>query len=463
MPYIPHTNQDVTKMLSTIGVDSIEDLFDEIPATLRCGDLNLPDALNEAEITRLMEERAAQDAGALCFIGAGAYQHHIPAAVWQIATRGEFYSAYTPYQAEASQGTLQLLYEYQSMISHLTGMEASNASLYDGATALAEAVLMAVRLHKTAKTRRILMPKTVHPLYRKVVKNIVKYQGIELIEVDYDLKMGQTTIENCEKAMSKEDFVALIIPQPNFFGVLENVDDLTNWAKQNKGLVIGVVNPTSLAILKSVGDWGDNGADIACGDGQPLGIPLSSGGPYFGFLTCKKAHVRQLPGRIVGQTVDVEGKIGYTLTLQAREQHIRRAKATSNICTNQGLMVTAATIYLSLIGAEGLARTANASHANTQKLSNKLQQFQGVEKAFESAFFHETVLKFPMPVSQVLKTLAAHNILGGFDLSADYPELGNALLICATELRTNVDQQKYVDHLQRILEKTSNCPISPKI
>lgn len=462
MPFIPHTNQDVIKMLSTIGVNSMEDLFDEIPAHLRCGELNLPDALSEAEITRLMEERAAQDAGALCFIGAGAYQHHIPAAVWQIATRGEFYSAYTPYQAEASQGTLQLLYEYQSMISHLTGMEASNASLYDGATALAEAILMAVRLHKTAKTKRILMPKTVHPLYRKVAHNIVKYQGIELVEVDYDLKTGQTTIENCKKAKQDQDMVAVIIPQPNFFGVLENVDDLTNWAKKNNGLVIGVVNPTSLAILKPVGAWGDHGADIACGDGQPLGIPLSSGGPYVGFLTCKKAHLRQLPGRIVGQTVDAEGKIGYTLTLQAREQHIRRAKATSNICTNQGLMVTAVTIYLSLVGAEGLARIAHACHANTRELSNKLQQLQGVERVFDSAFFHETVLRFPLPVAQILKTLAAHNILGGFDLSADYPELGNALLICATELRIAADQQKYVDHLRRVLYQSSRCLLVPK-
>ncbi|MEY3219437.1 MAG: hypothetical protein RIT27_794 [Pseudomonadota bacterium] len=463
MPYIPHTNQDIAEMLSVIGVQRIEDLFDEIPAALRCGELKLPAALNEAEITRLMDERSAQDAGALCFAGAGAYQHHIPAAVWQIATRGEFYSAYTPYQAEASQGTLQLLYEYQSMISHLTGMEASNASLYDGATALAEAVLMAVRLHKTAQTKRILIPKTVHPLYRKVVKNIVKYQGIELVEIDYDAKTGQTTIDACEKAKQNQDVVALVIPQPNFFGVLENVDDLTNWAKQNNGLAIGVVNPMSLAILKSVGDWGESGADIACGDGQPLGIPLSSGGPYFGFLTCKKAHVRQLPGRIVGQTVDLEGKIGYTLTLQAREQHIRRAKATSNICTNQGLMVTAATIYLSLMGADGLAKTAHASHHNTSHLVEQLSQLNGVEKVFSGAFFHETVIRLPMGVSQVLKTLAAHNILGGFDLSADYPELGDALLICATELRTNVDQQKYVDHLKRILEKTRNCPVSPKI
>jgi len=463
MPYIPHTNQDITKMLSTIGAESIEDLFDEIPAQLRCGDLNLPDALNEAEITRLMEDRAAQDAGALCFAGAGAYQHHIPAAVWQIATRGEFYSAYTPYQAEASQGTLQLLYEYQSMISHLTGMEASNASLYDGATALAEAVLMAVRLHRHANNRRILIPKTIHPYYRKVVHNIVKYQGIELINIDYDPKTGQTTMDYCEKARLNNDFVALIIPQPNFFGVLENVDELTNWAKQNNALAIGAVNPTALAILKPVGDWGESGADIACGDGQPLGIPLSSGGPYFGFLTCKKAHVRQLPGRIVGQTIDIEGKIGYTLTLQAREQHIRRAKATSNICTNQGLMVTAATIYLSLMGADGLAKTAHASHINTTNLVEQLSQIKGIEKVFSGAFFHETVIRLPIAVSQVLKTLAAHNILGGFDLSEDYPELGNALLVCATELRTKIDQQKYVDHLRRILEKTSNCPISPKI
>lgn len=364
MPYIPHTQDDIASMLATISVGSIEELFDEIPATLRCGKLEkIPASVTEMEIGQLMRQRAAQDGGTACFIGAGAYEHHIPAAVWEITTRGEFYSAYTPYQAEASQGTLQLLYEFQTMMANLTGMEASNASLYDGASALAEAVLMAVRLTKS-KAKRILMPTTVHPIYRRVVHTLVKNQGITLFEVPFDIETGTISPEKLETYASAEN-AALVIQQPNFFGGLEAVDDLTNWAHAQGILVIGVVNPMTIAVLSPPSDWGTKGADIVCGEGQPLGIPLSTGGPYFGFMCCKKAYVRQMPGRIIGRTVDIEGKIGYTLTLQAREQHIRRSKATSNICTNQGLMVTAATIHTALLGAEGLEHVALACHANT--------------------------------------------------------------------------------------------------
>jgi glycine dehydrogenase subunit 1 len=449
MPYIPHTPAEIEVMLATIGVATIEDLFDEIPPDLRCGTLEqLPDALTEIDIMRLMRERAAQDSGALCFIGAGAYEHHIPAAVWEIATRGEFYSAYTPYQAEASQGTLQLLYEYQSMMAQLNALDASNASLYDGATALAEAVLMAVRLNHKNKSKQILMPRSVHPLYRKVVHSIVKNQGIHLHELPYDPVSGQI---DSNALPTEGDFAALVIPQPNFFGVLEECDPLTEWAHAREMMVIGVVNPLSLALLKPPGEWGTHGADIACGEGQPLGIPLSSGGPYFGFMCCKKQHIRQMPGRIVGRTVDLHGQRGYTLTLQAREQHIRRSKATSNICTNQGLMVTAATIYLTLMGAEGLEHTALNSHANTQALSEALSALPGVSPVFEGAIFHEKVLRLPLPVQDVLRSLAASNILGGYDLSIDYPELGNTLLVCATELRNSADIQCYAERLSRIL------------
>ncbi|OQW93397.1 MAG: glycine dehydrogenase (aminomethyl-transferring), partial [Beggiatoa sp. IS2] len=349
MPFIPHTQEDITAMLATIGVGSIEALFAEIPSVLRCGHLEkIPPRLNEMEVAHLLKQRATQDNELLCFMGAGAYEHHIPAAVWEIVTRGEFYSAYTPYQAEASQGTLQLLYEFQTMMANLTGMNAANASLYDGASALAEAVLMAVRLGK-GKTKRILMPTTVHPVYRQVVHTIVKNQGITLVDVPYDPATG--TIDPVH--LTRSDSAALVIPQPNFFGQLEAVDKLTDWAHVHGLLAVAVVNPLSLSILSPPGDWGQTGADIVCGEGQPLGIPLSSGGPYIGFMCCKKEFVRQMPGRIVGRTVDLEGKTGYTLTLQAREQHIRRSKATSNICTNQGLMVTAVTIYLALMGAEG--------------------------------------------------------------------------------------------------------------
>jgi glycine dehydrogenase subunit 1 len=451
MPFIPHTETDIAAMLQTIGAGKIDDLFDEIPVALRSGELKtVPDGLSEMEVTRLMQERAEADGRYLNFLGAGAYEHHIPAAVWQIVTRGEFYSAYTPYQAEASQGTLQLLYEYQTMMASLTGMDVSNASLYDGASALAEAVLMAVRTHKSG--RRILMPRTVHPIWRKVVQAIVRHQQIELIEVDYDRAGGHITIGALDRAVTG-DCAALVIPQPNFFGVLEDVDGLTDWAHTKGLLAIACVNPTSLALLKAPGEWGTKGADITVGDGQPLGVPLSSGGPYFGFMACKQEFVRQMPGRIIGATVDKDGKRGYTLTLQAREQHIRRSKATSNICTNQGLLVTAATLYMALVGPDGLERVAAQSHANTNELVDRITGIDGVERAFNRPVFHEAVVRVNQPVADLLRALEAQGILAGYNLSADYPELGESLLVCATETRTPGDIEKYVLQLERIISK----------
>jgi glycine dehydrogenase subunit 1 len=456
MPFIPHTEEDIQAMLSRIGVSSIDDLFDEIPSELRSGQLTgIAPGMGEMEISRLMTERAEADGRFLNFSGAGAYEHHIPAAVWQIATRGEFYSAYTPYQAEASQGTLQLLYEFQTMMASLTGMDVANASLYDGASGLAEAVLMAVRAHKTS--RRVLMPKTVHPLYRRVVNSIVRHQKIELVELDYDPAQGIIALPE------EKDFAALIIPQPNFFGCLEEVDALTDWAHSQGGLVIGLVNPLALALLTPPGQWGSKGADIAVGEGQPLGSPLSSGGPYFGFMCCKQALVRQMPGRIIGRTVDLDGKPGFALTLQAREQHIRRAKATSNICSNQGLMATAATIHMTLLGPDGLERVAAACHANIVTLADKLSAIPGVKRVFAQTVFHEIVLKLPIPVADVLRSLEAQGIVGGFDLTSYYPELGQTLLICATETRTAADLDKYVEQLERIVSRRSSGPTCTKL
>jgi glycine dehydrogenase subunit 1 len=451
MPFIPHTDADIAAMLKAIGVSKIDDLFDEIPAALRSGELKtVPEALSEMEVTRLMQERAEADGRYLNFLGAGAYEHHCPAAVWQIVTRGEFYTAYTPYQAEASQGTLQLLYEYQTMMASLTGLDVSNASLYDGASALAEAVLMSVRAHKSG--RRILMPRTVHPVWRKVVHAIVRNQQIELIEVDYDRQGGHTPVAALDAKVS-DDCAALVIPQPNFFGVLEDVDALTDWAHAKGLLAIACVNPTSLALLKAPGEWGTKGADIAVGDGQPLGVPLSSGGPYFGFMACKQEFVRQMPGRIIGATVDKDGKRGYTLTLQAREQHIRRSKATSNICTNQGLLVTAATIYMALLGPDGLERVAAQCHANTNELVGRITKIGGVERVFNRPVFHEAVVRVNQPVADLLRALEAQGILAGVNLTADYPELGESLLVCATETRTAGDIEKYVLQLERIISK----------
>ncbi|MBM4208996.1 MAG: aminomethyl-transferring glycine dehydrogenase subunit GcvPA [Gammaproteobacteria bacterium] len=447
MAFIPHTEHDIRAMLAVIDAPSIDALFDEIPAALRVQELEgIPEAMSEMAIARLMSERARQDGRPLSFLGAGAYEHHIPSAVWAITTRGEFYSAYTPYQAEASQGTLQLIHEYQTMISSLTGMEVSNASLYDGGSAVAEAALMAVRAHRKSKSLRILVPSTVNPNYRRVAASTAGNQGLRFESVGYSRETGCIDPLALE-ALRGEDLAALVIQQPNFFGQLEDVDALTDWAHSAGMLVIAVVNPTSLAMLKPPGEWGTKGADICVGEGQPLGVPLSSGGPYFGFMTTRLEYVRAMPGRIVGRTVDLEGKQGYTLTLQAREQHIRRGKATSNICTNQGLLMTAATIYMSLLGPAGLAKVAESCMVRTQQLQSALCRVRGVRAAFTGARFHESVLLLDRPVAAVLRSLEAQGILGGVDLSADYPELGPALLVCATETKTDDDIERFANAL----------------
>jgi len=448
MPFLPHTDADVQAMLAAIGADSIEQLFDEIPADLKITGLaNVPPTAGEMDVMRLMRERARQDEVALNFAGAGAYEHHIPAAVWQIVGRGEFYSAYTPYQAEASQGTLQLIYEYQTMMTRLTGMDVSNASMYDGATAVAEAVLMAERSRKKG-ARRVLVPESLHPAYRRVLKSIVALQEIEIVT----LPCPDGVLDPAAVAAVEGDFTALVIPQPNYFGVLEEVDALTDAAHARGALAIACVNPMSLALLKAPGRWGARGVDIACGDGQPLGVPMSSGGPYFGFLACRKDIVRNMPGRIVGRTVDLDGKTGYALTLQAREQHIRRAKATSNICTNQGLLVTAATIYMSIVGPEGLRRVAAASAANLAALAARLASIPGVRPLHAGkAHFHEAAFALPKPAQAVVEALAANRILAGVALGADYAGMEDALLLCTTETKTAADLEAFAQALASAL------------
>lgn len=450
MPFIPHTHEDVRRMLEKIGAKDIDNLFDEIPQHLVNADLSgIPDGLSEMEIAALMAERSHRDRQGVCFIGAGAYDHYIPAAVWELTTRGEFYSAYTPYQAEASQGTLQLLYEFQTMMTGLTAMDASNASLYDGASALAEAILMAVRCNRKSKSHTVLMPRTVDPRYRSVANAIVKNQHIKLEELPMDAATG--TVNIGELPSNPGDITAVVVPWPNFFGTLEDIHALTDWAHQHNALVIALVNPIALAVLTPPGQWGASGADIACGEGQPLGIPLASGGPYFGFMCCKQEYVRQMPGRIIGRTVDTEGKTGYALTLQAREQHIRRSKATSNICTNQGLLVTAATIHMAIMGNDGLQRVARASHDNTRKLVDRLTGLPAVEKQFSGPFFHEAVIRTRKSAKEVIAALTNRGISGGFDLSPFYPELENSLLVCATEKRTDREIEQYAEALAQAL------------
>lgn len=451
MPYIPHTTKDTKDMLQTIGVTQTQALFDEIPASLQyAGFQEIPAGINEMDMLKEAQNFANKNRNGICFLGAGCYEHHIPAAVWDIAARGEFLTAYTPYQAEASQGTLQLLYEFQTMICELTGMDVANASMYDGATALAEAALMAVRVNKHSKTNRILIAGTIHPFYLETINTILSNQHIEVISLPFDEQQGITALSALE-VYTGEDITALLIAQPNFFGCLERVDQLSDWAAKNKTISVACVNPISLALLKPPGLWGEHGIDIVCGEGQPLGSPMASGGPYFGFLSTRMAHVRQMPGRIIGCTVDKEGKRGFTLTLQAREQHIRRAKATSNICTNQGLLVTAAAIHMSLLGAEGLRQVASQCHQNTHELVEKLSQIDGVEQVFAAPYFHEALLKLNKPVAEVLKQLAQAGITGGYTPQFHFPQLENTLLICATEMRTEEEMTQYAKTLKSIM------------
>lgn len=467
MAFIPHSPDDIQQMLAAIGVTSTDALFDEIPENLRAKALAkdfldsiiVPAAINEMQAKREFSELAAKDFVAANYIGAGAYEHHIPAAVWEVIGRGEFMTAYTPYQAEASQGTLQVIYEFQTMMANLLGMDVSNASMYDGASALAEAILMAVRLHRKTNSGKILIPKNVQPSYRRTVTTLVKNQQIELIEMPFSEKTGTTLIEQLKK-YDAEEITAVVINQPNFFGTIEDVDAITLWAHQRNALVIACVNPLAMTVLKEPGVWGDKGADIACGSAQPFGVPLASGGPYPGFLSCKQEHVRQLPGRIVGRTVDLEGKTGFTLTLQAREQHIRRAKATSNICTNQGLLMTAATIHMSLLGPDGLAQVAKVSHLRSKQLAEKLTTVDDVSLIFAKPFFHEIVMKLPVDAKAFLNEMAKHGIQAGFALEEDYPELKNCILICVTETKTEVDLNFYMQTLQEVVVnlKKSNAP-----
>ena len=454
MPFIPHTQADVDTMLAEIGIDQLDALFDEIPANLISDRLdNVPEGMSEMAMLQYMAQRAEQDQGYTCFLGGGSYDHHIPSAVWDLTARGEFMTAYTPYQAEASQGTLQLIYEYQSMMASLTGLDVSNASVYDGASGLAEAVLMAVRAHKKNKDGRVLIAQSVHPHYTQTTRNIVRNQNVSIAPIAID----DTGLIDPAQLAGLADTApsAVIIQQPNFFGGLEAVDAITDWAHAQGALVVAVVNPMSLGILKAPGQWGEQGADIAVGDGQPFGVPMASGGPSFGFICTRAAFMRQLPGRIIGRTEDLEGRVGYALTLQAREQHIRRGKATSNICTNQGLLVTAGTIYMSLMGPQGVRETALDCHRKTTTLRQRLLELDGVSDFFAGPTFHEFALKLPVPAAALIEQMMAQGILAGLNLAdfggATQTDAANGLLVAVTEKRTEVELDQYVAAFSRAI------------
>ena len=410
MNYAPHTDQDIRTMLDTIGIDSTEALFDPVPESLRLASLDLPSGISEMEAIRQIEElgRAAREqAPELSFVGGGAYEHFTPSVVDAMISRGEFYTAYTPYQPEVSQGTLRAIFEFQTMVCELTGMEVANASMYDGASALAEAVMMAVRINDGT---RVLLPRSLHPFfYRRVVETYVRGIGLELVEIPWT-DAGTVDIELVEAELN-DDTAAVVVQNPNFLGVLEPLDAMGSLLQDHPSAYVASVNPISLGVIRPPGDFG---ADIVVGDGQPLGLPLSYGGPYVGMFATREQHVRRMPGRVVGQTTDVDGRRGFVMTLQTREQHIRRERATSNICTNQTLCATAATVYLASLGPVGLREVGMLNWNRSHEAASALCGIDGLSLKFSGASFNEFVVETPRPAREALEALRIKGIAGRY-------------------------------------------------
>jgi glycine dehydrogenase subunit 1 len=439
VPYLSGTDRDLHEILNLLGESSINDLFRAIPESLQQHRFTLPEPLSEQRLVEVIESAAAGNRRLCGFIGGGSYQHFIPAAVDAICSRSEFYTSYTPYQPEVSQGTLQAIYEYQSMICALTGLDVANASLYDGASAVAEAALLAWR-----KTRRskILVARYLHPHYRQVLETYLSGVGVEIVELS--AADGVTRLDGLREAAS-DDVAAVILPQPNFLGLLEPVTEVTVPVKESGALVIAVVNPITLGVLLAPGDYG---ADVAVGEGQPLGIPTSFGGPGLGFMATRKSLMRGMPGRIVGRTRDRNRKQGFVLTLQAREQHIRREKATSNICTNQGLCALAACVYLALMGPEGLRTVGRLNLARSHQFFERLKDIRGVEPVFDQPFFNEFPVRVSLPPRELIASAAEQGIGLGIDLGHYFPELEDSILLCVTEVTTGDAISRLVEFLE---------------
>ena len=446
MRYIPHTEQDIRQMLADIGVKNVEQLFDSIPESLRLQNklLELPPSLPENELTQYMkglQKRNTTSENGSIFLGAGAYHHFSPILIDHLISRGEFATSYTPYQPEVSQGTLQAIYEFQTMICLLTGMDIANASMYDGASALAEAVMMANRINRRSE---FLISRAIHPEYRMVVNTYTRGSKFDLKEIPYTPE-GGTDLDFISKNLT-ENTAAVIIQSPNFFGTIEEYDSLKETLSKNGTLlIVAVAEALSLGILKCPGD---HGADIVVGEGQSFGLPVSFGGPYVGFFSTREKYLRQMPGRLAGETLDQNGKRAYVLTLSTREQHIRRERATSNICTNQGLCALAATIFLSTLGKQGLYDIAILNVRKAHYLKNRLAPIAGFEVKFDTHSFNEFVLECQQPVEEILKILKEDQIIGGYPLKQHYPELKNCLLVCATELNSQRDMDRLADKLE---------------
>jgi glycine dehydrogenase subunit 1 len=440
MPYIPHSDADRQAMLAAIGVQSVDDLFADVPAHVRFPDLNLPPALSEMEARRELANLAKDNftvADGPCFLGAGAYHHFVPAVVDAVLRRGEFYTAYTPYQPEVSQGTLQAVFEYQTMICALTGMEVSNASHYDGATAAAEAVITAVNVHRM-KRHKIAISPYVHPEYRAVVRTYTQGMGLEI----EDYETGDWRLDG--------ETACLVVQYPDFLGRIGDLTPLAEVAHAVGALLIVVVDPIALGLLKPPGEFG---ADIAVGEGQGMGAGLNFGGPYLGFFATREEHVRKMAGRLVGQTVDAQGKRGFVLTLSTREQHIRREKATSNICTNQGLVALAAAVYMAALGRCGMRQVAELCYHKAHYAQRRIGEIDGFSVPDDGPFFKEFVLRCPCPVEEINGYLMEDwGIIGGYDLGRDYAHLKDHMLLCVTEMNTREEIDTLVEALREVAE-----------
>jgi glycine dehydrogenase subunit 1 len=446
--FIPHSIKEKEEMLKSIGVNKIEDLFDAIPKEYRFPKLDLPDGLTEMEALAELQEYAGANETVrelACFLGAGAYNHYTPAAVDNLLRRGEFFTAYTPYQPEVSQGTLQAIFEFQSLISNLTGMEVANASHYDGATATAEAGVMAYHNFR-GKRNKILYSEAIHPQYHAVLCSyLCGYEDINI--VSGSSKQDPFAAPEALIPQIDDDTALVLVQYPDFFGRVFDLTTLAAKVHEHGALLAVITNPTALGILKTPGEFG---ADIVVGEGQPLGIPMSFGGPYLGFFATRKEYARKIAGRLVGETVDEKGRKGYVLTLTAREQHIRREKATSNICSNQGLIALAATIYLSLVGKSGFKQVSNLCYQKAHYAAEKLAALPGFSLASKDPFFNEFVLKCPKPVSEINENLLDEGILGGYDLGKDFPVLKNHMLIAVTEMNSREEIDALVESLAEV-------------
>ncbi len=448
MTYIPISPKERDAMLQTVGVKSLDDLFDAIPKKHRFPELDLPPALTEMEAGTLLGEMAQTNENVrehmISFLGAGAYNHYIPAVVDHMLRRGEFFTAYTPYQPEISQGTLQAIFEYQSLMTNLTGMEVSNASHYDGATATAEAVNLAYAQFR-GKRKKIVMSPTVHPQYREVIRTYSQGMGLEEAgDADSaDLEAGPEAL----MSLVDDKTMIVVVQYPDFFGRIHDYTKLVEDAHAKGALVCIVANPTALLMLKTPAEMG---ADIVVGEAQPFGIPLWYGGPYLGFFTTKKSYVHKMAGRLIGETVDARGQRSYVLTLTAREQHIKRERATSNICTNQGLLALASAVYMSTLGKTGLQQVANLCYQKAHYAASQLSKIDGFGLCFTEPFFHEFVLCCPKPASEVNEYLLDNGIFGGYDLGKDYPSLKNHLLVAVTEMNSKQEIDTLVEVLKEM-------------